>query len=385
MPVAPSSPLEFRFALPDHLAIMPKPGRAATATASAGLLGSPSRNLTIGMAYMLVVMVLATAAYTAAGWSFADALYMVVITVYTVGYNEVHPVETPLLRGITISTIVLGCTGVIFLTGALVQFITLNQLNQVFGVRRMSGLIDKLNGHVILCGFGRMGVEMAQGLSAGGAKFVVLERDSARVAQARALGYLAIEADATDETVLKAAGITRARTLATVLSVDAANVFITLSARSLNPGMEIIARGEVPTTESKLLQAGANKVVLPTHIGAERMVEMILYKDATPIIPDTEKMRAFENALLSLGLSIEMVTVAPESPADGQTVEWVEREGAGAFFVVQINYPDSETVTRPDAQTPLMAGDGVVLVGRSVRALALFEAGGRSSFRKSAR
>jgi voltage-gated potassium channel Kch len=350
-----------------------------------GLLGSPSRNLTIGLIYMLVVMASATAAYVMAGWSFADALYMVVITVYTVGYNEVHAVETPLLRGITISTIVLGCTGVIFLTGALVQFITLNQLNQVFGLKRMSGLIDKLSDHVILCGFGRIGFEMAQGLSAGGGKFVVLEQDAKRAEQARSLGYLVIQSDATDEAALQAAGVTRARVLATVLSDDAANVFITLSARSLNPEIEIIARGEVPTTESKLLQAGANKVVLPTHIGAERMVEMILYQETARFIRGSERMRDFEKVLLSLGLSMETVAVAPDSPAAGQTIEWVEREANGAFFVVQINYRDGETVTRPEKETGIKAGDGLVLVGRGVRARQLFEAGGRSSFRKSAR
>ena len=98
---------------------------------------------------------LATLGYWLAGWPLGDAFYMVIVTVYTVGYGEVHPVDTPLLRGITIGTIVLGCTGMIFLTGALVQFITLNQLNQIFGLRRMNTQIDKLDRHVIVCGFGR--------------------------------------------------------------------------------------------------------------------------------------------------------------------------------------------------------------------------------------
>ncbi len=109
-----------------------------------GLLASPARNLVFGLAYMAVVMVVATGCYVAAGWSLGDAVYMVIITVYTVGYDEVRPINTPLLRAITISNIILGCTGVIFLTGALVQFITLNQINQMLGLKRMNTQIDRL-------------------------------------------------------------------------------------------------------------------------------------------------------------------------------------------------------------------------------------------------
>ena len=351
-------------------------------------MGSPLRNLIFGVFYMLMVMAGAVVAYVRAGWSLGDAVYMVVVTVYTVGYSEVRPVETPLLRGITISTIVLGCTGMIYLTGALVQFITLNQLNQVFGIKRMSSQIDRLRDHIIVCGFGRIGVMLAQGLQAGGADFVILEQSESAVAMARGLGYLCLHADATDETALKAAGVEHARTLATVLSADAANVFITLSARSLNANLEIIARGEVPSTESKLLQAGANKVVLPTHIGAERIAEMILYQETARFIRGSERMKDFEKVLLSLGLDIQVVVAAPKSAAIGKTIETIELQANGAFFIVQINRRDGEAITRPDRSIVIADGDGVVLVGRGGQAKAvgaLFEAGARAAFRVSAR
>ena len=132
--------------------------RRSVASASDRLLGSPLRNLIFGVLYMLVVMAIAIGAYVAAGWKFADALYMVIVTVYTVGYGETMPVDTTLLRTITIATIVLGCTGMIYLTGALVQFITLNQINQLFGIKRMSTQIDRLRNHIIVCGFGRIGI-----------------------------------------------------------------------------------------------------------------------------------------------------------------------------------------------------------------------------------
>ncbi len=362
--------------------------RRTVANASDRLLGSPLRNLIFGVFYMLVVMAGAVFAYVKAGWTLSDAVYMVIVTVYTVGYNEVQPVESPLLRGITITTIVLGCTGMIYLTGALVQFITLNQINQVFGIKRMSSQIERLRNHIIICGFGRIGVMLAQGLQAGGADFVILEQSDTSVAMARSLGYLCLQADATDESALKAAGIEHARTLATVLSADAANVFITLSARSLNPNLEIIARGELPSTESKLLQAGANKVVLPTHIGAERMAEMILYQETARFIRGSERMKDFEKVLLSLGLDIQVVIAAPKSPSIGKTIEMIEEQGGGSFFIVQINRRDGEAITRPDASTIIEDGDGLVLVGRGAQSKAigaLFEAGGRTAFRVSAR
>jgi voltage-gated potassium channel len=358
------------------------------ASASGRLLASPIRNLVFGVLYMLVVMALSVTAYVAAGWRFGDALYMVVITVYTVGYGETMPVDTPLLRTITVTLIVLGCTGMIFLTGALVQFITLNQLNQVLGLKRMNSQIDRLRDHVVVCGFGRIGVMLAQELQAGGIPIVILEQADAAVTLARDLGYLYIQCDATDEEALRAAGVSHAKTLATVLSNDAANVFITLSARSLNPRLEIIARGELPSTESKLLQAGANKVVLPAHIGAERIAELILYQQTAAFIRGSEKMKDFEKVLVSLGLDMEVVAAAPGSAVVGKTIEMVERQGGGSFFIVQLNRRGGEALARPAPTTVIESGDGLVLVGRGAQAGALDELFGgrrRRSFRLSSR
>ncbi len=349
---------------------------------------SPIRNLALGVVYLLVVMAFAVVAYVAAGWRFGDALYMVIITVYTVGYGETMPVDTPMLRAITMTLIVLGCTGMIYLTGALVQFITLDRLNAIFGTNRMNTQIERLSNHVIICGFGRLGAMLAQELAAADVPLVILEQTESSVALARDLGYLCIQADATDEEALRAAGVTRARTLATVLSNDAANVFITLSARSINPDLEIIARGELPSTESKLLQAGANTVVLPAHIGAERIAELILYRKTAALIRGSEQMKEFERNLLSLGLDIDIVVAAPGSPAVGMTVEMIERQTQGGFLVIQVNRKDGETIARPDKNVVIQAGDGVFVLGRGGGAQTLselFDHHARRGFRFSAR
>jgi voltage-gated potassium channel Kch len=336
-----------------------------------GLLDSPVRNLFFGVCFLLAVIALATVAYWRAGWPVGDAFYMVIVTVYTVGYGEVHPVDTPLLRGITIATIVLGCTGMIFLTGALVQFITLNQLNQIFGLRRMNTQIEKLNNHVIVCGFGRLGMALAQELRDGGTEFVIVDREEANASHARHLNYLCVVGDATDAEVLVEAGVQRARVLATVLPADAANVFITLRARGLSPNLEIIARGELPGTEAMLLQAGANRVVLPTHIGAERIAELIMVEADAQFSHDNPRVREFETMLHTLGLELELIEAAADGPLAGQTVAAVEQKTGGALFIVQINRRGGHAMTDPAPDTVIMAGDGVVVLGRGAKARAL--------------
>ena len=140
------------------------------------LARSPLRNLVIAVAFVLAVVAFATLAYMAAGWSFDDAVYMVLLTVYTVGYGEVHPITTPYLHAVTIATMVFGCTGMILVTSVLVQALTASQIQQLLGSNRVKSDIEKLKGHVIVCGFGRIGVMLAKDLAAGGVAFVILER-----------------------------------------------------------------------------------------------------------------------------------------------------------------------------------------------------------------
>ena len=331
------------------------------------LWNSPARNLLGGIGFVLAVTASAVTGYTHFGWSVSDALYMTVMTVFTVGYGEVHPIDTPGLRGLTIALIVLGCTGMIFVTGALVQLITAATIQNALGLRRMNTEIDRLSDHVIICGFGRIGQMLARELHAGGARFLVLERSEPRTAQARAAGYLALAADATDEETLTRAGAARARVLATVLPDDAANVFITLSARSLNPTMTIIARGEAQTTESKLRHAGANQVIMPAHIGAERMAELILYPGGLSAARADPAVVHAESDLRLLGLNREVI-VAQAANFAGLTVEEAERRGRHAFFIVAIERQDGENAAQPEPSTRIAAGDGVVIVGRDGRA-----------------
>jgi voltage-gated potassium channel Kch len=331
------------------------------------IFSSPLRNLLWTALYLLGLTLVAVLAYMGAGWSLGDALYMVVLTIYSVGYREVHPVDTDYLRAVTMGVIVFGCTGMILASSVLVQVLTFSQIQKFFGANRMKNEMRRLDRHVIICGFGRIGSMLAEELKAGGAPFVIVDRDQARLARARELGYLCIAEDATDEDALLEAGIDRAQALATVLPDDAANVFITLSARSLNPDLSIIARGEAPSTESKLRQAGADRVVLPAHIGAERIAELILFTRKGETDGDAAGLSepdSVQRHLARRGLAQDFFVVSAGCAADGATVRGLEGRFPANGFIVQVDRAGSDRRADPAPDLVLRPGDGVTVVAR---------------------
>ncbi len=328
----------------------------------------PQTNVLYAFAFVGVVMAVFTLGYRVAGWSWGDALYMVVITAFSVGFGEVVPITEPWLRVWTMALIVLGCTGIIFVTGTLVQWLTEAQIQLALGGKRMEHEIEKLKNHAIICGFGRIGRMIASQLQAGGIPFVIVDQAPDRVAEVREAGWLTLQGEATDESVLRAAGIARARVLATVLPNDAANVFITLSARNMNPAVQIIARGEVPSTERKLLQAGANRVVLPAHIGADRIAHLILHPNARDILGGKTKSSVdFEHHLTELGLDMEEIEIGPDSPWLHKRISEVETDAAGRLMAVAIMRKEGGTDLNPGPTAMLMPGDALVVMKRVMR------------------
>ena len=332
-----------------------------------GLLASPLKLLSGTIVWMAIVFMVSTIGYAMAGWPLGDAAYMVLTTVYSVGYGEVRPVDTAFLRLWTNMTIVLGCTGMIVLTGALIQVFNLYQFRRFLGLDRMQNEIERLDTHAIICGYGRIGVQLAKALTEARHPFVIIEREAAKAEEARTAGYLTITGEATHEDVLMQGRIDRARVLVCALPNDAANVFITLSARNLNPAVQIIARGEAPTTESKLFHAGANKVVLPTHIGAERITELILFPATESMLGDIREVGTIKRNLNDFGLDLEVVTAGERGALTGVTVGEAERRGAGAFFIVQIDCDGGQSIQHPGEDVRIEPGDLILLVVRGSR------------------
>jgi len=201
----------------------------------------------IGVSILAAVLVLATIGYLIAGWTLGEATYMVVITVFAVGYGEVRPVTTWPLRSLTMALIVFGYGAVIYTVGGFIQLVVDGELNRTLGARKMSKGIDQLSGHTIICGYGRMGTTLAKELHAAGRPFVAIDTLGGASSNIDgADGFLVIRGDATEEDVLERAGIARANVLATVMSDDATNVFVTLTAREMNPDPDDHRPGREP-------------------------------------------------------------------------------------------------------------------------------------------
>lgn len=325
----------------------------------------PRVTLFYALGFITLVIILFTIGYRLAGWSWSDSLYMVVITAFSVGYGEVRPVDTAGLRVLTAALIFFGCTGIIFVTGSLVQWLTEAQIQRVLGGKRMQHEIEKLKNHIIICGYGRIGRMLASQLRDGAASFVVIDIDAERIAEAHEDGNLTLHGEATDEAILRAAGITRAKVLATVLPNDASNVFITLSARNLNPGIRVIARGEVPTTERKLIQAGADRVVLPAHIGADHIAHLILHPNATELLDrQSPNGRELENHLGSLGLRMEEIEIGPDSGLANRPLGEIERDAGGRIITVAIQRKEGGTDVSPPPTAILFPGDALMVLRR---------------------
>lgn len=325
-------------------------------------MNSSVRKVVLGAVFFGLTCVVAVVGYMIAGWEMLDAIYMVVITVFGVGYGETQPLDNSGLKLFTMAVIIAGCSSGIYVVGGFVQMLAEGEINRVLGNRRMSKGIESLTGHALICGFGRVGQMLANDLATAKHSFAVIDSSESRVAEAQALGYLALLGNASDEQTLTNAGIDRARVLATVLPDDSANVFITLTARELNPTVEIIARAESPSTRKKLIRSGANRVVLPALIGATKIANMITCPSAEDLLLETTGTAHLNEELRQIGLELTEIELKADSQLVGQTVGDVEF-GAAGFVVVAVKRPDGSLVRAPQPNTVLAAGDFFVILG----------------------
>ncbi len=245
----------------------------------------------------------------------------------------------------------------------------------------MTKEIKQLDQHVIVCGYGRIGQVLAQELSKASVAVVVVDNDEERCERAARHGFLPLQGDASHDHTLTEAGIDKARALCTVLPNDAMNVFITLTARNLNKEVTIIARGEYPETEGKLIQAGATRVVLPSATSASHMADIITRPFALDYLEESE-LSALDKDLNNLGL--RMLTLSLDETARGRTVGDLEKEAEVSLMVVALLRATGEKEEKPALDEPLHPGDRVVLIAHLEHAQSIslkFSGGRRISYR----
>ena len=304
------------------------------------------------IAAVTVVVLIGTAGFMVMGWSLSDSAYMTGITLTTVGFKEVRDLDT-LGRMWTIAVAVAG-VGIIFGTvGILAEAVLDEAVSGRREAKRMQDQVARLRGHIILCGYGRVGSTVARELAHAGQPFVVIDINDTSIADATADGHLVVVGDATTDTVLRAAGIERARGLITTIDSDALNVYVTLSARSMAPSLFIVARANLEGAEAKLQQAGADRVVSPYTRAGRQIAELA----TRPRVAD------FIDTALShgqLAFSIEELEVAPGRPLAGRTVGALRDQGIFALAIVRGEH-DYEPNPSPDRV--LAPGDGLIVSG----------------------
>lgn len=313
-------------------------------------------------AYLFALTVLGAVGYVAIeGWPWQEALYMTVITVTAVGFQEVQPLSE-VGRNFTMVLLAAGITGVGVWFALITSFIVEFDLSDVRRRRWRKRMLDNLDGHVVLCGVGRTGRQVMKELMALGQEFVVIERDPQRLEwiHERFPEVLTVVGDATLDENLKESGILKARGLLSCLSSDTDNVFVCLSARDLNPDLTIVARALEEGSVEKLYRAGANHVVSPNISGAIRMASMLLRPEVVSFLDIVTRSEGLE-------LRFEQAVIQSDSPLAGQTlVEARIPQETGLIIIAVRKHIDQrrEFVFNPAADTRLDVGDELIVLGQ---------------------
>lgn len=328
------------------------------------MMQSSLRRILIGFTILAAAACCSIIGYMIAGWSFLDAIYMVVITFYGVGYGETRPIADPRLKVFTIFVVISGCTSAVYVLGGFFQMIAEGEINRFLGARRMTQGIERLENHVIIAGYGRVGRILVQELAAAGESFVIIDTHQEELQEAENDGHLVMIGDATHENVLLTAGIKRARVLASVVADDAANVFIVLTARELNPTIEIIARGESTSTKSKLLRSGANRVVLPAAIGATKIADLITHPTAESLLANDQVESRLNDELRQIGLAIKEIRVSFDSILVHKKLSAMLLTNANQFIIVAVRRANGDILRNPDAEYKFDTDDTLILVGQ---------------------
>jgi voltage-gated potassium channel len=286
-----------------------------------------------------------------------DAFYMTMITVSTVGYAEVHPLSHA-GRVFNSFLIFFGVTIMLLAVGGMTQAIIELELNQYFGKRRNRKMIDKLNDHYIVCGFGRVGRGAAAELQRAGAPFLVVDKNEDRVEWAMKSGMLAVLADATNDETLRDSGVLRAKGLIATLSSDADNLFVILSAKALKPSLLVSARIATEETERKMRLAGADYVFAPYDMTGYRMAQVMLKPHVFQFIDFTTKN-------LGLDVGMEQVRVPASSEFVSKSLEEMQLRRELGVIVLAIRKSDGRMLFNPPADAEIHGGDFLIVMGES--------------------
>ena len=305
---------------------------------------------------IVLTFVMGTVGFTVIeGYPLFDAFYMTLITITTVGYAEIHPLSHA-GRVFNSFLIFFGVTVMFFAIGAMTQSLIELELGEYFEKRRTRRMIQKLDQHFIICGYGRVGRNAAGELQRSGVPFVIVDLQPERVEKAMLAGMLAVAADATRDETLRSVGIERARGLIAALATDADNLFVILSAKNLNRQLYVATRAGEEEAEDKLRHAGADAVFAPYTTAGYRLAQAVLRPHV---------FHFFDVATRSMGLDvdIEQVRVPESSEFAARSLEQTRMGRELGVIVLAIRKSDGRMLFNPPADTVIAAGDHLIVMG----------------------
>ena len=326
----------------------------------------------LSVVLLTTVVCVGTAGYVVIeGWDVFDAFYMTITTVTTVGYGEIHPLSRA-GRMFNSGVVIVGAATVLYTFSFLMARLVEGDLQARWTRRRRERMLDELNHHFIVCGFGRIGQIVAREFTRQRVPLVIIERDVERMQAAIDMGYLAVEADASSEEVLKRVGIGRARGFIAAVSTDADNVFAILTARLLRPDLYIIGRAETEDAKAKLVRAGADRVLSPYQIGGLQLAQTAL----RPAVVDFVQLATSSD---NLDLNMEQVQIAEGAPlADRSIVDASLRQRFGVV-VVGIQRANGAMEFNPPPDSVMRVGDYLVVLGQAKNLRELEAAAGQAA------
>jgi voltage-gated potassium channel len=322
---------------------------------------NPSKHIVGGFLFLLSTIAIGVIGYMVIeGWRFLDALYMTMITITTTGFHEVHPLSDE-AKWFTVILIIMGISSIAYISGRTIQIIV---ESNIFRRRRMNKKINELENHFLVCGYGKIGEYICKELVENAANFIVIEKDPVEVERLRQTGYLYSVGNPSDDDILIQAGIQRAKGFIAAMPNDAENVFATLSAKVINPKIFIVAMAVEDDTESKLLKAGANRVVKPFETSGTRMAEIILRPGVIEFIDIVARDK-------SVDLNIEEVYVRERSPLVNKSLADSHIRQELNIMVVSVIKSDGRLIYNPQSPTTIEAGDKLIVLGEGLNLIKL--------------
>jgi voltage-gated potassium channel len=288
-------------------------------------------------------------------WGVGDSLYMTAITVTTVGFGEVHPL-TPGGRGLTILIMFTGVGTIFYLLTTLTQMVVEGKLRQIMGRRSLERHINALEGHYVICGYGRIGALVDEMLAEQGVDTVMVESSQEVTRRLEDKGRYYVLGSATEDETLLAAGLDRAAGLVATVSSDADNVYITLSAKQIRPDLYVIARAVEMGSERKLRRAGADKVISPYFIGARRMAQAVIRPSVADFVDLT-----FHGG--DMALQMEELLVGEGTELAGLPLKDTGIRRDLNLIILAIKKADQTMLFNPDADTAVEVGDTLIALG----------------------